>query len=127
MEEQKQRMHRYGIVDFERRKYPRVKVNLPVEYARVGSPLTQGGETHDVSEGGLQIYFPEKFEIGEQLRLKLFFSSGTELNTVEVLAQVIWTDVDSENVGEYRSGVKFTEISPSDLDRLKDFLRTLTR
>ncbi len=50
------------------------------------SPINQTCQALDASEGGLQILFPEHMEIGQNLNLKLFFSSGSELNTIEMLA-----------------------------------------
>jgi c-di-GMP-binding flagellar brake protein YcgR len=116
-----------GILDLERRKYPRFKINLPLDYYRVETPAGQTGRAENASEGGLEIYFPEEMQIGERLKLKLFFSSSeTELNTIEALAEVVWIDILSGD-GEFRSGVKFVDISPEDLVRLKDFLDSLTR
>lgn len=125
--EKKEAKRRIGILDLERRKYPRFKINLPLDYYRVDTPASQTGRAENASEGGLEIYFPEEMQIGERLKLKLFFSSSeTELNTIEVLAEVVWIDILSGD-GEFRSGVKFVDISPEDLIRLKDFLDRLTR
>ena len=117
---------RIGILDLERRKYPRFKINLPLDYYRVNTPTSQSGRTENASEGGLEIYFPEKMEIGERLKLRLFFSSSREdLRAVEVLAEVVWIDILAGD-GEYRSGVKFVDISQYDLQKLKAFLESLT-
>jgi len=117
---------RIGILDLERRKYPRFKINLPLDYYRVDTPTSQSGRTENASEGGLEIYFPEKMEIGERLKLRLFFSSSREdLRAVEVLAEVVWIDILAGD-GEYRSGVKFVDISQYDLQKLKAFLESLT-
>jgi c-di-GMP-binding flagellar brake protein YcgR len=81
-----------------------------------------------VSEGGLLIYFPEQMEIGQHLRLKLFFASGSELNAIEIIAEVVWMDIHlGKGWGDYRSGVKFVDISSEDLNRLNNFLRSLTK
>ena len=125
--EKKEAKRRIGILDLERRKYPRFKINLPLDYYRVDTPAGQTGRAENASEGGLEIYFPEEMQIGERLKLKIFFSSSeTELNTIEALAEVVWIDILSGD-GEFRSGVKFVDISPEDLVRLKDFLDSLTR
>jgi c-di-GMP-binding flagellar brake protein YcgR len=126
-QEIKEAKRHIGILDLERRKYPRFKINLPLDYYRVETPAGQTGRAENASEGGLEIYFPEEMQIGERLKLKLFFSSSeTELNTIEALAEVVWIDILSGD-GEFRSGVKFVDISPEDLVRLKDFLDSLTR
>jgi c-di-GMP-binding flagellar brake protein YcgR len=125
--EKKDAKRRIGILDLERRKYPRFKINLPLDYYRVDTPAGLTGRAENASEGGLEIYFPEEMQIGERLKLKLFFSSSeTELRAIEALAEVVWIDILSGD-GEFRSGVKFVDISPEDLVRLKDFLDSLTR
>ncbi len=118
-------MLRYGTVNFERRKHPRVDVDLPVEYARNDWVIKQG-RAINASEGGLLIYFPEPMEIGQHLKMRLFFTSGSDLITIEALVEVVWMDFHlGEDLGEYRAGVKFVEISQESLDRLKSFMKDL--
>lgn len=118
--------YRYGTVNFEKRKHPRFDVNLPIEYTRSDSVVSRG-EAQNASEGGLLLYLPEKMEIGQHLSLKLFFSSGSELRTIETLVKVVWMDIHlGENRGDYRAGVKFVEISPEGMERLRSFLRSLS-
>jgi len=65
-------------------------------------------------------------EIGQNVNLKLFFSLGSELNTIEVVAEVVWIDIHlGKEWGDYRCGVKFADIPPDDLNKLKNFLRSL--
>jgi hypothetical protein len=60
--------------------------------------------------------------------LKLFFPSGPEMNTIKTLVQVVWMHVRlGEGWGDYRTGVKFVDISPEDLDTLKKFWRRLSQ
>jgi c-di-GMP-binding flagellar brake protein YcgR len=126
--EEKDNKPRTGIVNFERRKYPRFSVDLPVEYYRINPSTRKTGHALDASEGGLLIYLPEQMDIGQLLNLKLYFSSGSELNTIEIVAEVVWIDVHlGEGWGDYRSGVKFIDIFPDDMNKLKDFLLSLSR
>ncbi len=117
---------RYGTVNFEKRRHPRFNVDLPIEYAR--SSLSVGhGRAINLSEGGLLLYLPERIEIGQYLALKLFFTSGATLETVETMVQVVWTDIRlAEDWGDYRTGVCFADISSEDLDKLMHFLRRLS-
>ena len=125
-EEEKTPRTRYGIVNFEKRRHPRFNVDLPVEYAR-SSVFVKHGRAVNVSEGGLLIYLPERVEIGQHLALKLFFPSGTALETLETLVQVAWTDISlAENWGDYRTGVCFVDISSENLGKLMSFLRSLS-
>ena len=115
----------YGTVNFERRKYPRFNVDFPVEYSRTDL-FVKHGRAVDASEGGLLLHLPEKVEIGQHLRLKLFFASGLELNAIETLVQVAWIDIHlGEGWGDYRTGVKFVDISPEDSSKLKNYLRSI--
>jgi c-di-GMP-binding flagellar brake protein YcgR len=125
--EDKEAKFRYGIAQFERRKYRRYPISLPMEYYRADSPINQSGQTLDASEGGLQVLFPEQMDIGQQLKLKLFFSSETELNTIEMLVEVVWINTQlREGEDHYRSGVRFINISPEDMNKLKNLLASLS-
>ena len=119
---------RYGVANFERMAFPRFSVDLPVEYERLDSFIPGTGRTENVSAGGLLIYFPERMEIGQCLKLKLSFVSGRTLNTIEVVVEVVWVEVDYDRGwGEYRSGVKFVDILPDDMIKLKKFLMDLSQ
>ena len=125
--EEKEAKPRYGIAHLERRRYRRFSVRLPIEYYRVDSPINQTGQALDASEGGLQILFPEQMEIGQNLNLKLFFSSGSELNTIGTLAEVVWINTQLvEGEKHYRSGVRFINISPEDITKLRNFAASLS-
>ncbi len=125
---EKDKDFRYGIIDFERRGYPRVKVRRPIEYRRMDSATKQSARAGNVGEGGIGIFFPERLVIGEQLKVKLFLSSGPSLVTIDALVEVVWMDIEAvEGLGEYRSGVKFIDISEEAVAKLKAFLQDLLR
>jgi c-di-GMP-binding flagellar brake protein YcgR len=125
--EDKEAKFRYGIAEFERRKYRRYPISLPIEYYRADSPINQSGQTLDASEGGLQVLFPEQMDIGQHLKMKLFFSSEVKLNTVDMLVEVVWINTQlREGEDHYRSGVRFINISPVDLDKVKNLLASLS-
>ena len=124
-EERETKPH-YGTVNFEKRKHPRFSVDLPAEYNRTDVSIKQGHATN-ASEGGLLLYLPEQIEIGKHLRLKLFFSMGSELHTIETLVEVVWTDIHlGKDWGDYRTGVRFVEISAEHMGKLRNFLRSLS-
>jgi c-di-GMP-binding flagellar brake protein YcgR len=117
---------RYGTVNFEKRKHPRFSVDLPAEYSRADLSSKQGHATN-ASEGGLLLYLPEQVEIGNYLRLKLFFSMASELQNIEALVEVAWTDIHlGKDWGDYRTGVRFVEISAEDMSKLRNFLKSLS-
>jgi c-di-GMP-binding flagellar brake protein YcgR len=115
---------RIDVIDSENRRCPRFDIHLPIEYCQVKSSITHIG---NISEGGVLIYFPEEMDVRQYLRLKLFFSLGSELNTIKVLAEVVWTDNHlSKGRENYPYGVRFVDISPEDGTKLKNFLKTLS-
>lgn len=119
--------HRYGTVNFERRKYPKFNIDLPVEYHQKDSTTYCNGSSMHTIEDGMLLYLPERVNLGQYLRLKLFFTSGSELNTIEILAEVVWKDIHLEkDWGHYRTGVRIIDISQEDMTKLQNFMRSLS-
>lgn len=114
-----------GTSVFERRKFPRFSNALPIEYWQIDEPQVRLGYTTNICEGGLMVSLPERFGVGEKVRIKIFFVSSRDLislNAIEVTAMVVWSDADKQNVGHYRNGMKFEEIVPEDRETLRHFL-----
>jgi hypothetical protein len=82
-----------GIANIERRSHPRVTVDLPVDFYQIDSSVHHTGQMKDAGEGGLLVYLPERMEIGNHLKMKLFFSFSSDLNAIEALAEVVWEDI----------------------------------
>ncbi len=120
---------RYGTVNFESRRHPRYNVDFPVEYDRIDSSVHHTGQALNISEEGLLIHFPEAMDVSQYIRLKLFLPSGSELKTIEMLAEVVWMDIHldkDQGGGDYRCGVKFIDISKEDIVHLRNFLKSLS-
>ena len=115
----------FGTVNFERRQHPRFSVNLPVEYRKIDNSKGRPANTGDLSEGGLLLYASEPMEIGQELTLKLFFTSERKLTSIQTRTQVVWKDIRIGNDGGCRIGVKFVDISSEALTLLKEFLNNL--
>ncbi len=114
-----------GTGPFEKRRHPRFTVDLPIEYRR-RDLVDKYVRVINASESGLSIYLSGQMEVGQYLRTKLFFPFGSELNFIELVTQVVWTDVQpGKDWGDYRAGVKFIDISPADLSNLKNYLESL--
>lgn len=125
--EDKEIKSRYGIVNLEKRKHPRFKVDLPIEYHQINSTIRHNGRVLNASEGGLLIYFPEPMKLGQHLKMKLFFASGSTMNTIEMVVEAVWMDIHlNTGWGDYRCGVRFVDVSPEDMTKLKSFLRSLS-
>jgi c-di-GMP-binding flagellar brake protein YcgR len=124
---EEERKSHIGIVNFERRTHPRFNIDLPIEYQLLHSSTIHEGRALNASEGGLLVYFSEKIDIGQLLKVKLFFAMGSKLNSIEMVMEVVWQDLHlGKDWGDYRTGMKFVDISPESLNRLKNFLRSLS-
>jgi c-di-GMP-binding flagellar brake protein YcgR len=118
---------RFGVAKFVERAHPRFLLNLPVEYYPAASNIQGKGYTGNASEGGLIVHLRRHLKVGDLLKLRLFFSSGpgmNSVNTVEMVSQVIWTEKLKDS--EYRCGIKFVDISPEDMNKLSSFLKNLS-
>jgi len=125
IEEEKEATPHFGTVHFEKRKAPRFSLDLPVEYWPIDSSKNQLARTGNISEGGILLYLPEQIEIGQRLRLRLFIDSGFDFISIEATVEVAWADLYTAEDGDYRTGVKFVEISEQDMRNLKNFLNSL--
>jgi c-di-GMP-binding flagellar brake protein YcgR len=123
--EERETEPRFGTANFERRRHPRFVVDLPIEYWKVNHLKSCPSRAANVCEGGLLVHLSEQPEIGQNLRLNLFVDAGPDLNCIEALVQVVWKDLHLGKEGDYRTGVKFVDISENDLDALRRFLKNL--
>jgi c-di-GMP-binding flagellar brake protein YcgR len=112
----------------ERRKYPRFNVYWPVEYNQIGSSIRHNGRVTNLSEGGMLIQSPGQMEIGQCLKSRLSFILGSQINTIEMQAEVVWRDIYlNEAWKDYRCGAKFLDISTRDKTKLNDLLTSLSQ
>ncbi len=106
----------------EKRKCPRFSAALPIEYRRTGSQKNSFGHTMNIGGGGLMVSLSETIEVGEELRVKLFFSAGPGLDTIEANVKVVWAKPDPEKRGFYLHGLSFVDISQSEIKKGINFL-----
>ncbi len=108
------------VINTDRRRFQRFKVDLPVDYARFETKRLKAGIASNASEGGLMVYSHERMKIGTKLYVALLFSMGFELTGVKALSEVVWKDAGwGEGWGRYRYGLKFLEVADGDLAKLK--------
>jgi c-di-GMP-binding flagellar brake protein YcgR len=113
-----------GSFLIERRKSPRISVELPFDYSLFEEKEANRGMIVDASEGGLLIYLLEKIEIGALLRIEILFSNGKELTTINAIAKIVWSDLAAkETWAEYQYGLQFLSFLKGDLAKLKILLK----
>jgi hypothetical protein len=109
----------------EKRKHPRISVDLPLDYSRPHGKEVYGGIVANASEGGILVYLPERLEIGAVLKIEILFVKGLELNTIKAVARVVWggNPATRESRGEHQYGMQFQYIDEEDFSRLISLLK----
>jgi len=104
-----------------RRKYPRVFTDLPLEYwTQDNSHIRSGGIVLDASEIGFRIHSIQNMGAGTQLKITVFYICGYELETFEVFAEIVWENADKR---KYLYGIKIIEVVEKDRSKLIGILR----
>ncbi len=112
---------RFGVARLEKSGYPAFRVNLPTEY-RLADPPGRSAEACPK----LTLSLPEKLEIGQCLQVRLFFSTGINLDAIEILAEVVEMEPPSDLEAYYKSRVRLLGISKEDRSTLGNFLSRLS-
>ncbi len=108
---------------FEHRRHARFEIHLPIECLQFNSSITHIG---NISEGGLLVYLPGEADVGQYLRLKLYFSLGSELHAIRMQAEVVWKEnLLSKERDYYPHGVRLVNISSQDDAMLRRCLGSL--
>jgi hypothetical protein len=107
----------------DRRRSPRLLLDLPLEYRVMNAPYAHGGVVVNASEVGLLINSVRNMPIGTKLYIAVLFPKGFELSNFEVLAEIIWKDLYwEENWEGYQYGLRFIQILEEDHWKLKELL-----
>jgi c-di-GMP-binding flagellar brake protein YcgR len=135
VDESGERGRKWGAVSFQRRRFPRIDITLPVEYAVLseeagGSP----GRTvtaQNISGGGLLLILPEFHPESTLLRLKIHLpgalSDGPPITSIETEVTVAWTEIRTGlERHEYRCGVYFSRVDERDIEAIRTFVRGQT-
>jgi hypothetical protein len=107
----------------ERRRSPRLLLELPLEYRVLNVPYAHGGLVVNASEVGLLIQSIKNIPIGERLVTLVLFPKGFELASLEVLTEVVWKDIHHKDDWEgFHYGLNFVRILDEDREKLKQLL-----
>jgi hypothetical protein len=105
-----------------RRNHPKFYGALPIEYRKAAGAKIRLGHTANICDGCLMVLASEPFEIGEELEMKIHFSSAQGVVTIRGVGRVFWADKEKNEDGYYRSGVSYVSISAEDVASLNLFL-----
>ena len=113
-------MLRDQIFFSEKRKYPRVYMDLPVDYWVKHESYARGGIVVDASETGFLIYSVENIPIGTKLKIAVLFPREYELANFEVAAEIIRKKARQRGEEGYQYGIRFTKILKEDYGKLRE-------
>jgi hypothetical protein len=106
-----------------RRKYPRMLLDLPFEYRTEYSNRVRGGIVIDACEVGFLIHSTENMLVGTRLEIVVLYPKEYSLETLEVFARIVWKRFDIKEK-RYLYGLKFNGIWAEDDYKLKGLLRS---
>ena len=107
----------------DRRKCPRVSINLPLEYRESDNSSSEGALVSNLSETGMLIYSIKDIPIGSEFKIVVFFSNGFEFDGFRVNAKAIWKDRHFETDWKgYKYGLQFLQILEEDRWKLLNLL-----
>jgi hypothetical protein len=105
----------------DRRRYPRVVIQLPLEYQDTGDLSLRGAMVINAGEGGFLIECTRDIPVGTELKVSLLFSKGFELANFEAVAKVVRKEPhqkENSNGNQYwegyQYGLEFTQVSKDD-------------
>jgi hypothetical protein len=128
METEEKESESRSEANHERRRYPRFNVYWPIQFNQIGPYLSHDGRVTNLSEGGMLVQSSEPMEIGQHLKSKVSFIFGSEINTIEMQAEVVWRNgYLGKPRGNYQCGAKFLDISPRDKAKLNHLLMSLSQ
>lgn len=113
--------HLFSVLS-EKRKHPRIPLRLPTEYLIPGTTKGRLCHTLNIAEGGVLLCLPEKPEVGQRLRIEVFYYFDYELARFEATGEIVWVEILEDSPMEYHGALEFVDLSPRDFEKLKNFL-----
>jgi len=113
-----------GVFVIEKRRDPRYKVELPLDYSPINAKENYRGTIANANKGGILVYLPERLEIGDLFRIKIFFPMDTVLSTIQAIAKVVWVDsATQKTAGEYQYGLQLQSFLKGDFNKFRELLK----
>ena len=106
-----------------RRKHPRVILDLPLEYRVTDIPHAHGGFVVNGSETGLLIESIKNLPVGTNLNIAVLFPKEYEMANFDVFGQIVWKETYwKEDWEGYQYGLRFIQIRKEDHWMLRQLL-----
>ncbi len=104
----------------ERRRSPRVFIDLPLEYRGRGDSRLRGAIAVNAGEGGFLIESTRDIPVGTELNISVLFPKGFELASFKAVAKIIWKEPYLKDMKEnqswagYQYGLELIQILEED-------------
>jgi len=119
---------RKGVFVIEKRRNTRFNVELPMDYSRISEKENNQGTVVNANEWGILVYLPERLQIGDLFKIKIFFSRELDLNSIEAIAKIVWADSAArKSAGEYRYGLQLQSFYKGDLNKFRGLLKEVEK
>ena len=107
----------------EKRKYPRVLINMPLNFKMTEDSIQSAGLVINASEAGLLIQTFKDMPIGKRVTIEVSSPKRVKPVKFSAMTEIIWKDVYIWDDWEaYQYGLKFSQISHEDYLKLKQIL-----
>jgi hypothetical protein len=106
----------------ERRKHRRIPLHLPTEYLTGEATRFRLCHTLNISEGGVLLCLSERAEVGQRLRIRIYYHFHSKINIFEAIGEVVWIGASKNPEKKYQCALEFVDLSLADLRGLKGFL-----
>lgn len=108
--------------DGERRRYPRIFIDLPLDYWDKNASCLHGGIVVNASEGGFLIESLGDIPIGKEINISVLFPKEFELAHLKVMAEIVWKNPYLKRNScwnGYRYGLRFIQVLEEDRWKLE--------
>ncbi len=118
-----------SITNREKRRYPRVFIDLPLEYQDMGDSCLHGAIVVNAGEGGFLIESIRGIPVGTELSITVLYPKGFTLVDFKVVAKIVWKkpyskkDLKGDQCwGGYQYGLEVVQISDEDRWKLTSLI-----
>ena len=110
-----------SITNREKRRYPRVFIDLPLEYQDMGDSCLHGAIVVNAGEGGFLIESIRGIPVGTELSITVLYPKGFTLVDFKAVAKIVWKKPYSKEDSNgkpfwrgYQYGLEFVQMSDED-------------
>ena len=108
----------------ERRRHPRIRVFLKIDYQITDEIPRLNCSSRDISEGGIRFGLFQRIENGTPLKLKVYLEYTAV--PVELFGKVAWARETPGRDFPYEVGIEFDPAFPSSIATIKEFIQNIS-